>query len=65
MSLRFLNHILIFMLIGLRPLLGPAQCRYPQTCGNYAVEQLEKKFVLSALWAIIKRLLSCNPFITF
>ncbi|TET36246.1 membrane protein insertion efficiency factor YidD [Candidatus Dependentiae bacterium] len=50
-------------MVGLRPLLGSAGCRYNPSCGNYAVEQLQKKSVLPALWAIIKRILSCNPFV--
>lgn len=62
-SLRFMNQLFIVLLVGLRPLLGFAQCYYPQTCGNYAVEQLEQKPLLKALWAITKRLLSCNPFV--
>lgn len=59
----FINHLLIFFIYGLRPLLGPASCRYQVGCTQFAVLQLQKKPLLSALWHISKRLFFCNPFV--
>ncbi|MFI5333344.1 MAG: membrane protein insertion efficiency factor YidD [Candidatus Babeliales bacterium] len=53
---------LITILVGLRPLLGPAACRYDIGCTQFAVIQLESLPLHKALWAIGTRLLSCNPF---
>lgn len=57
-----LKTVLILLIQGLRPLLGPGHCKYTFSCTPYALKQLEEKNILSALYAIIKRLLSCNPF---
>jgi len=57
-----IGFILIFMIQGLRPLLGPAHCKYPISCTKYAVIQLKTKPLFTALWLITKRLISCNPF---
>lgn len=53
---------IIFIITGLRPLLGPAECRFEVSCTNYAKDELKNKPLLKALFSIIKRLLSCNPF---
>lgn len=53
---------LVTILVGLRPLLGPAACRYDIGCTQFAVIQLESLPLHKALWAISTRLLSCNPF---
>lgn len=57
-----IKKLLIFILIGLRPLLGPATCRYAIGCTAYAREQLETQPIHRALWLISKRVLNCNPF---
>lgn len=54
--------LLALFIQTVRPLLGPAACKYPVSCGIYAVEQLKTKSLLKALKAIIQRLSSCNPF---
>lgn len=58
---RILNQIVIFMLRGLRPLLGTVSCKYPVSCGTYAQLQLEHTHLLRACYLIIKRIASCNP----
>lgn len=61
--MRILNQLLIYLILGLRPLLGPpARCKFTVTCTQYAVLQLKEKPLFPAIWAIIKRLLACNPF---
>jgi len=57
-----LGLLLIFLIRGLRPFLGPSHCKYPISCTNYAAEQLKTKPLLAAIWLITKRVLSCNPF---
>jgi putative component of membrane protein insertase Oxa1/YidC/SpoIIIJ protein YidD len=57
-----INKLLIYLILTLRPLLGPACCKFTVSCTQYAILQLKEKPTLPALWAIIKRLLSCNPF---
>lgn len=59
--LRMIKYILVTLLIGLRPLLGPAVCTYEIGCTQFAVTQLESLPLHKALWAIIKRLLACSP----
>lgn len=54
---------LITLLVGLRPLLGPAACRYEIGCTQFAVIQLESLPLHKALWAIGCRIFSCNPFL--
>ena len=54
--------ILIFFIVGLRPLLGPAHCKYAISCSEYALIQLKTKPLLKAIWLITKRICSCNPF---
>jgi putative component of membrane protein insertase Oxa1/YidC/SpoIIIJ protein YidD len=58
-----IKHAIIFFMTGLRPLLGPAACRFPLSCTHFAVEQLKKKSLVAALWAIIKRIAACQPFL--
>lgn len=45
----------------IRPLLGPASCLFPLSCGNFAIQQLEQKPLASAIKKISLRLLLCNP----
>jgi putative component of membrane protein insertase Oxa1/YidC/SpoIIIJ protein YidD len=56
-----LSFITIGLIRGLRPLLGPAVCRFTITCTNYAVLQLQQKPFFPACYLIIERLLLCNP----
>ncbi|HRN77963.1 MAG TPA: membrane protein insertion efficiency factor YidD [Candidatus Dependentiae bacterium] len=60
--IRIINKLIIFIISGLRPLLGPAHCKYPVTCTPYAIEQLNTQPLHRALGLIIRRILSCNPF---
>jgi putative component of membrane protein insertase Oxa1/YidC/SpoIIIJ protein YidD len=53
--------IIRFCIVGLRPLLGPATCRYPIGCTTYALETLDRESLGKAMWLIIKRVVSCNP----
>lgn len=62
--MRLISKTIIFILIGTRPLLGPpARCRHSPTCTHFALAELEQKPLHKALWSIVKRVLSCNPFI--
>ena len=54
--------ILITILIGLRPLLGPACCKFSVSCTDFAVLKLKEGPLFHALWEIIKRLSRCQPF---
>jgi len=57
----FLNKIVIFFIIGLRPLLGIAHCRYAVSCTKFATITLQENSLFTAIWAIVKRVCSCNP----
>lgn len=59
MHMKLLNYFLIGLLQAFRPLLGPACCKFPIGCTQYAIEQLKKKRLHKALWVIAKRILSC------
>lgn len=48
--------------MSIRPFVGIAHCRYPVSCTQFAKWQLQEKALFIALWAIFKRVLSCNPF---
>jgi putative component of membrane protein insertase Oxa1/YidC/SpoIIIJ protein YidD len=63
MKFRFLNKIVIFLIIGLRPLFGQAHCKYAVSCTKFAIWQLQEYPLLPAVWRIIKRVFSCNPFV--
>lgn len=60
--MNLVSKFFIFLIQGLRPLLGPATCKYELTCGKFAVYQLQTFPIHIALWAILKRIASCNPF---
>lgn len=62
MKTPLLNKMVIFLIVGLRPLFGIAHCRYQLSCTKFATQQLKEYALLPAMWAIIKRILSCNPF---
>ena len=57
----FINKLFAFIITGLRPLLGPACCKYPIGCTDFALDQLKEQPLHKALWAIVKRIASCNP----
>jgi putative component of membrane protein insertase Oxa1/YidC/SpoIIIJ protein YidD len=57
-----IRSLLIIMLIGLRPLLGPAHCKFSVSCTEFAVIKLQEGPLFHALWEIFKRILRCNPF---
>lgn len=59
--MKLLSKIFIFLIQGIRPLLGPATCKYELTCGKFAIYQLQHFPLHHAIWEIIKRVLSCNP----
>lgn len=56
------SHTILFFIEGLRPLLGPSNCRYPVGCTAFAREQFEKESFFKALKNTTLRVLSCNPF---
>lgn len=62
MKAPLINRAIAFSIIGLRPLLGKAQCRYELSCGRYTIQQLNTQPLFKALWLSSKRIFSCNPF---
>lgn len=60
-----LNTILIYTIKLIRPLLGPGNCRYSISCTQYAYIQLETLPTHKALWAIMKRVISCAPLLSY
>ena len=60
---RITSKLLIALIVGLRPILGPAICKFEPTCTKFAVQKLAQLPLHQAMWAIIKRLFSCNPFV--
>ena len=60
--MNLLAHFILFLIEGLRPLLGPSNCRYPIGCTTFAREQFEKESFLKAFKNTTLRVLSCNPF---
>jgi putative component of membrane protein insertase Oxa1/YidC/SpoIIIJ protein YidD len=57
------NYIIYALIAGLRPLLGPdARCKFTITCTPFALHTLKTEPFFKAIWIIIKRILSCNPF---
>jgi len=61
MKIRLLNRAIIFLITGIRPLFGVAHCKYAVSCTKFATIELQENSLLPALWAIIKRVCSCNP----
>jgi putative component of membrane protein insertase Oxa1/YidC/SpoIIIJ protein YidD len=49
-------------ILGLRPILGPSVCKYEPSCTKYAAHCLAELPFHKAVWVIIKRVVSCNPF---
>lgn len=62
--MKIARNIITFIIGGLRPILGPAECKFPIGCTQFAIEQLENEPFFKAVWAITQRVLSCNPFYT-
>lgn len=60
--MKIINYIVIALLALIRPLLGPASCKFAISCGEFALTELKEKPFLKAFWSICKRLFSCNPF---
>jgi putative component of membrane protein insertase Oxa1/YidC/SpoIIIJ protein YidD len=54
--------IAISLLLGLRPLLGPACCKFSVSCTDFAVLKLKEGPFFHALWEIIKRISRCQSF---
>ena len=55
---------IMFLILGIRPILGPPNCcKYIVTCTEYAEIQLKSKPFLQAIWLIIKRVFTCFPFV--
>lgn len=42
------------------PLVGP-RCRFYPSCSHYAIEALQTRHFLRALWLIIYRIMRCHP----
>ncbi|HEV2601005.1 MAG TPA: membrane protein insertion efficiency factor YidD [Candidatus Babeliales bacterium] len=55
------KHLLITCITLLRPILGPAVCRFEETCTPYTIRQLREQNIFRAIWNSTKRLLSCSP----
>ena len=53
---------LLDLLGALRPLLGPAACRFEPSCSRYAREALELHAPPRAILLVAGRLLRCHPF---
>lgn len=60
-----LTYGLVTILVGLRPLLGPATCRYEIGCTQFTVMQLQTLPFHQAVVRSIQRVLSCNPFFKY
>lgn len=58
----FIACICSFLIMGIRPFLGPAHCKFYPSCTQYALQQLAHKPFISALKLIVKRVFLCNPF---
>jgi hypothetical protein len=58
---KLLNRFASWLIIGLRPLLGPALCYYQVSCGSYALDCLKNESFFYAVFLIFKRLVSYNP----
>lgn len=59
LATRLISLFLRLMIQTFRPLLGPATCKYPIGCTQYALEQLNEVPLSQALWNIVKRVFSC------
>lgn len=57
----FIKSLLVRLIMGLRPLLGPASCYFEETCCPFSLRMLKEKPLLIACIAIAKRIFLCNP----
>lgn len=58
-----LKQLLLGLIYGIRPFLGPSNCKYYVSCTDYGIQQLNDEPVHKAVWNITKRLVNCaNPF---
>lgn len=46
----------------IRPLMGPAACRFTPSCSQYAKEAILKHGLLKGSYLTARRLLKCHPF---
>jgi putative component of membrane protein insertase Oxa1/YidC/SpoIIIJ protein YidD len=59
---RLIASILCWLIIAIRPLLGTENiCPFEIGCTNFALFNLQEQSVPFACFAILKRLLICNP----
>lgn len=63
MLMKFFNVFVLSCILVLRPFFGRAQCRFTVTCTQFAAKELEEKQLFPAIWSIMKRVLSCGPFL--
>lgn len=59
---RLIANIFYFLILGLRPLFGPATCKFSIGCTEYALLELKQRPLNKAVYLIARRLLRCNPF---
>lgn len=54
--------LLIGLIYGIRPFLGPSNCKYYVSCTQYGLQQLKDEPLHRAVWNTAKRVISCsNP----
>lgn len=56
-----LNTLIMALFTLIRPILGPAECKYGLSCMPFAKKQLSELPTHKAIWRIIRRVASCNP----
>ncbi|QQR54242.1 membrane protein insertion efficiency factor YidD [bacterium] len=57
-----IKKIIAIFIITVRPLLGPAQCKFQVSCTRFALKTIEQENLVHAFFLIIKRLCYCSPF---
>lgn len=60
-----INTIIMAFFYVVRPILGPAECKYGLSCMPFAHKQLAELPTHKALWRITRRVLSCNPWSSY
>lgn len=58
----YVTTTLIFLIKTIRPLLGPASCKFPISCTEFAITALSSLPFHKAVYATVKRVFYCNPF---
>lgn len=56
---RLASFTLMAIFFIIRPLLGPAECKYGLSCMPFARKQLTELPLHTALWRIVRRVVSC------